>query len=312
MKITVVGAGKVGSMVAQRVAEKDLADVVLIDISGGLSRGLSLDLAQSAPISGFDVKIAGTDDYGLTAGSDLVVMTAGFARTPGMSRLDLLKRNAGVVRDVMVKVRETSPAALVVVVTNPVDEMTYLSAEVTGFPKNRVIGMAGTLDSARYKHFISEVTGVPHGQISARVLGSHGDCMVPLVSSCTVDGRELSAVLDADKIRELTERTRNGGSEIVAYLESGSAYFAPSAATVEMVEAIVADVDRTLPVSAFVEGQFGLSDIFIGVPARLGRAGVTGIVEIALSESEQEGMRRAGDLIAEKLRDLKSVGLGQT
>ncbi len=305
MRVTVVGSGFVGTTTAMRVAQKGLADeVVMIDIVEGLPQGLALDMNQSAPIEGFEPVLRGTNDYADTAGSDVVVITAGLPRQPGMSRMDLLQKNAGIMRDVADRVRETSPDAVVVVVSNPLDEMTFLAAEVTGFPKERVMGMAGTLDSARLRYFIAEELGASPSNVEAMTLGSHGDAMVPLPGQATVDGKPLRQLVDDATLDRLYQRTRDAGAEIVGYLKKGSAYYAPSAAVAEMVTAIVADAKTVLPVCAWCTGQYGLSDVYVGVPARLGLAGVEEVVEFDLPQPELSSLREAAEGIRAKCTNL--------
>ena len=308
MRVTVVGSGFVGATTAMRVAQKGLADeVVMVDIIEGLPQGLALDMNQSSPIEGFEPVVRGTNDYGDTAGSDVVVITAGLPRQPGMSRMDLLQKNAGIMRQVAEQVRSTSPEAIVIVVSNPLDEMTFLAAQVTGFPKERVMGMAGTLDSARLRFFVAEELGVSPSTVDAITLGSHGDAMVPLPGQATVDGKPLNELVDGPTLERLYQRTRDAGAEIVEYLKKGSAYYAPSAAVAQMVNAIVGDTDEVFPVCAWVTGQYGISDVYVGVPARLGRRGVGEIVELELDEEELAALRAAAEGIRSKCRDLGQV-----
>jgi malate dehydrogenase len=308
MKVTIVGSGFVGATAAMRVAQKGLADeVVMIDIVEGLPQGLALDLNQSSPIEGFQPVLRGTNDYGDSAGSDVVVITAGLPRQPGMSRMDLLEKNAGIMRGVAGQVRDTSPEAVVIVVSNPLDEMTFLAADVTGFPKSRVMGMAGTLDSARLRYFIAAELGVSPSSVEAMTLGSHGESMVPLPGQATVDGKPLGELVDDATLQRLYQRTRDAGAEIVEYLKKGSAYYAPSAAVAEMVNAIVGDTKDVLPACAWCTGQYGISDVYVGVPARLGRAGVEEIVELDLADAELKALREAAGGIREKCADLGKV-----
>lgn len=305
MKITVVGAGKYGSTTAQRIAEADYADeVVLFDIVEGLPQGLALDLSQCRPIEGHRTGVVGTNDYADTAGSDVVVVTAGKPRTPGMSRMDLLNDNAKIVAGVAREIAGSSPGAVVVVVSNPLDEMTALFWKVSGFPPERVMGQAGMLDSARFADKIAARAGVAPGAVSALTLGSHGDTMVPVPSRTTVEGRPLADVLDTGTIDELVQATRDGGAEIVALLKTGSAYFAPSSAAARMVAAIANDENEVLPVCAWLTGQYGLRDVYLGVPARLGRGGVTEIVEFELTGEEQAALESAAEAVRAKQADV--------
>jgi len=307
VKITVVGSGFVGQTTAMRLLEKDLGEICLIDIIEGKPQGLALDLNEASPIEGYLPLIAGTNDYADTAGSDVVVITAGFPRQPGMSRMDLLGKNASIMTDVVSSVVPGSPATILIVVSNPLDEMTFLAAERSGFPRQRVLGMAGVLDSARLRFFIGQELGVPPREVEAMTLGSHGDSMVALPRHATVNGRPLPELVDEPTLDRLFRRTRDGGAEVVALLKSGSAYFAPSAAIASMVEAIVNDTKATLPVCAWVTGQYGISDVYVGVPARLGRAGVEEIVELDLNEDELVKLRAAAEGIRAKCADLASL-----
>jgi malate dehydrogenase len=308
MRVTVVGSGFVGATAAMRVAQKGFADdVVMIDIVEGLPQGLSLDMRQSAPIEGFEPTVRGTNDYADTGGSQVVVITAGLPRQPGMSRMDLLDKNAGIVREVVSRVVEHSPEAILIVVTNPLDEMTFLAAEVSGFPRQRVMGMAGVLDSSRLRYFISEELAVSPATVEAMTLGSHGEAMVPLPRQATVEGKPLTELVDEQTLERLYQRTRDAGAEIVAYLKKGSAYYAPSAAIAQMVNAIAGNTREVLPVCAWCTGQYGISDVYVGVPARLGRAGVEEIVELDLNEGELEALRAAADGIRAKCADLAKL-----
>ncbi|HYU58388.1 MAG TPA: malate dehydrogenase [Actinomycetota bacterium] len=309
MQVTVVGSGFVGATTAMRVAQKGLADeVVMVDIVEGLPQGLSLDMNQSSPVEGFEPVVRGTNDYGDTAGSDVVVITAGLPRQPGMSRMDLLGTNARIMRDVAGNVKATSPNAIIVVVSNPLDEMTFLAAEVTGFPRERVMGMAGVLDSARLRTFIAERLAVSPSLVEAITLGSHGESMVPLPRHATVDGKPLTELVDEATLEELFARTRDAGAEIVGYLKKGSAYYAPSASVARMVNAIAGDTKEVLPVCAWTTGQYGIADVYVGVPARLGRGGVEGIDELDLNDDELAALRGAADGIREKCSDLAKLG----
>jgi malate dehydrogenase len=307
MKITVVGSGFVGQTTAMRILEKGLGEVVLIDIIEGKPQGLALDLKQAASIEGYEPLITGTNDYADTAGSNIVVITAGFPRQPGMSRMDLLAKNAAIMRSVVSSVVPGSPDAILIVVSNPLDEMTFLAAEESGFPRERVLGMAGVLDSARLRHFVSEATGVSPSKVDAITLGSHGDAMVALPRHATVDGKPLPGLVDDEALEALFQRTRDGGAEIVALLKAGSAYYAPSASVVAMVRAIVRDTHETLPVCAWVTGQYGISDVYVGVPARLGRTGVEEIVELDLNDAELAALRDAAEGIRAKCADLEKL-----
>jgi malate dehydrogenase len=307
MKITVVGSGFVGQTTAMRILEKGLGEVVLIDIIEGKPQGIALDLKQAAAIEGYEPTIVGTNDYADTAGSDIVVITAGFPRQPGMSRMDLLAKNAEIMRSVVESVVPGSPDAILIVVSNPLDEMTHLAAEVSGFPKERVFGMAGVLDSARLRHFIAEHTGTSPSKVDAITLGSHGDSMVALPRHATVDGKPLPELVEEEVLQELFQRTRDGGAEIVALLQSGSAYYAPSASVTAMVEAIVKDSHATLPVCAWATGQYGIEGVYVGLPARLGRKGVEEIVELDLNEDELRQLRGAAEGIRAKCADLAGL-----
>lgn len=307
-KVTVVGAGKYGSTTVQRIAEADIADeVVMIDIVEGLPQGLALDMNQSRPVLGYRTIVNGTNDYVDTAGSDVVVITAGLPRKPGMSRMDLLEVNAKIVKQVTEQIVAHSPQAVIIVVTNPLDQMTTLVAEVSGFPRNRVLGQAGMLDSARLAHFISEQAGVDILSVKAVTLGSHGDTMVPVPSLCEVDGQPLVDALDAASVDELVDRTRKGGAEIVGLLKTGSAYYAPSAAAAAMVEAVLADSGAEMPVCAWMTGQYGISDVYLGVLAKLGAGGVVEVLETGLTDGETAGLVEAADAVKSKVADLEDV-----
>jgi malate dehydrogenase len=307
MKITVVGSGFVGQTAAMRILEQRLGDVCLIDIIEGKPQGLALDLRQASPIEGYEPSVVGTNDYADTAGSDVVVITAGFPRQPGMSRMDLLGRNAAIMRDVVGRITPGSPGAILIVVSNPLDEMTYLAAEASGFPKERVMGMAGVLDSARLRAFIAEELGVSPSLVEAITLGSHGDQMVALPRHAKVDGRPLPELADEETLDRLFQRTRDAGAEIVGLLKSGSAYYAPSAAVVSMVASIARDAKDVLPVCAWTTGQYGISDVYVGVPARLGAKGVEEVVELDLDETELAQLRAAAEAIRAKCADLANV-----
>ncbi len=304
-KITVVGAGHVGESCAQRLAEKELArEVVLIDIVEGIPQGKALDQWESAPIEGFDSRIIGSNDYEAAAGSDIFVVTAGIARKPGMSRDDLLKTNALIVESVSKEIQRVAPDSIVIVVSNPLDVMAYVALQTTGFPRERVIGMAGVLDTARYRSFIAMEIDVSVEDIQALVLGGHGDTMVPLVSYTTVSGIPLTQLLSREKIDALIDRTRKGGAEIVAHLKTGSAYYAPSAAAVQMVEAIVKDKRRVLPCAAFLQGEYGQEGIYLGVPCKLGEGGLLDILEVELTEAEREALGQSADAVRSTMATL--------
>jgi malate dehydrogenase len=297
-KVAVVGAGNVGATAAQRLAEKHLArTVVMIDVVEGVPQGKALDQWQSGPIEGFDARVIGTNGYDEAANAELFVVTAGIARKPGMSRDDLVKTNAGIVRSVAKEIARVAPQSIIVVVSNPLDVMCYVAMRASGFPRERVIGMAGVLDTARYRMFLAEAMRVSVEDIQAMVLGGHGDTMVPLVSYTTVSGIPVSQLVAADKLAAIVDRTRNGGAEIVAHLKTGSAYYAPSAAAVQMVEAIALDKQRILPCSAWLQGEFGLKDVFCGVPCRLGRNGIEQILEIMLTEGERTELVKSAEAV---------------
>src|SRR5688572_15932643 len=301
-RITVVGGGNVGATCAQGLARKELArDVVMIDIMEGIPQGKGLDQWESAPIEGFDARVRGTNDYADTANSDIVVITAGIARKPGMSREDLLNTNAGIVRSVSEQVKTSSPNSIVIMVSNPLDVMAHVAMKTTGFPRERVIGMAGVLDTARYRSFIAMDLDISVEDIQALVLGGHGDTMVPLASYTTVSGIPLSQLLAKDRIDALVDRARTGGAEIVSLLKTGSAYYAPAAATVQMVEAIVRDKKRILPCSAWLQGEYGMKDLFLGVPCKLGRNGLEGILEVELTQEERAALGKSADAVRETM-----------
>src|SRR5687767_2468787 len=305
-KITVVGAGNVGATAAQRVAEKELArQVIMVDVVEGVPQGKGLDQWQSAPIEGFDSRVIGTNSYDESAGSDIVIITAGIARKPGMSRDDLLNTNAGIVKQVSEQVRNTSPNAIIIVVSNPLDVMCYVAKAVSGFPRERVIGMAGVLDTARYRSFIAEALGVSVRDIQAMVLGGHGDTMVPLISYTSVSGIPVSQFLERAKLDAIVDRTRNGGAEIVKHLKTGSAYYAPSAGAVEMAEAIVKDNKRVLPCSAWLEGEYGMRGLFLGVPCKLGRRGLEQIIEVELTADERAALAKSAEAVREPMKAVK-------
>ena len=298
-KITVVGAGHVGATAAQRLAEMELArEVVLVDVVDGIPQGKGLDQWESAPVEGFDTRVTGSTGYDASEGSEIFVVTAGIARKPGMSRDDLLNTNAGIVRSVSAEIARVAPDAIIVMVSNPLDVMCYVALEASGFPRERVIGMAGVLDTARFRSFIARELDVSVEDIQALVLGGHGDTMVPLVSYTTVSGIPLAQLMPRDRIEALIDRTRNGGAEIVGYLKTGSAYYAPSSAAAQMVEAIVKDKKRILPCAAYLRGEYGQAGIFLGVPCKLGAGGLESIIEVELSDpgegrARKERRRRA-------------------
>ena len=304
-RISVVGAGHVGASCAQRLAERELArEVVLIDIVEGIPQGKGLDQWESAPVEGFDSHVIGANDYEEATDSDIFIVTAGIARKPGMSRDDLLKTNAGIVESVSSEIARVAPDSIIIMVSNPLDVMAYVAMRTTGFPKERVIGMAGVLDTARYRSFISLELGVSVEDIQALVLGGHGDTMVPLVSYTTISGIPLTQFLGKERIEALIERTRKGGAEIVGHLKTGSAYYAPSAAAVQMAEAIVKDKRRILPCAAYLEGEYGHEGIFLGVPCQLGEGGLQRIIEVELTESEAEALANSAGAVKETIAAL--------
>ena len=298
-KVTVIGAGNVGATTAQRIAEAGLADVVLVDIVEGLPQGKGLDLAEAAPVVVHDARITGTNDYADTAESDIVVVTSGLARQPGMSRDDLLTKNAGIVRSVVEQAARHSPEAILIVVTNPLDAMCHVALDASGFPRERVLGMAGVLDSARFRTFIAMELGVSVEDTHAFVLGGHGDTMVPLARYSTVAGVPITELLPPDRVTALEERTANGGAEIVALLKSGSAYYAPAAGVFEMVEAILLDRKRVLPCAVLLQGEFMTRDLFVGVPVVLGAGGMERVFEIELTADEQAAFDRSAAAVKE-------------
>ena len=307
-KITVVGAGHVGATCSQLLAMKELArEVVLVDILEGVPIGKGLDQWESAPIEGFDSRVVGANDYGPAEGSDIFIVTAGIARKPGMSRDDLLKINAGVIRSVSNEIKRVAPDAIVIMVTNPLDVMAQVALETTGFPRERVIGMAGVLDTARYRSFIALELDVSIEDIQALVLGGHGDTMVPLASYTSVSGIPLAQLLSQDRIDALVERTRKGGGEIVSYLGTGSAYYAPAAAAVQMAEAIVKDKRRILPCAAWLQGEFGMKDLYLGVPCLLGEGGLLRIVEVELDDAEKAALESSAQHVRSTVADLKAL-----
>jgi len=304
-KVTVVGAGNVGANCALRIADKELADVVLVDIAEGIPQGKGLDILQSGPVQGYDVAITGSNDYEATAGSDIVVITAGFPRKPGMTRDDLLLANYEIVKTAAENAVKHSPNAIFILVTNPLDVMCWAAWKVTGLPKNKVIGMAGVLDTARFKTFLGDALQVSVENISALVLGGHGDTMVPITRLTNVSGIPLSELLDADTINAIVTRTQNGGAEIVKHLKTGSAYYAPSAATVEMVESILKDKKKVLPCAALLEGEYGINGIFFGVPVKLGSGGIEKVYEVQLNDAEKAAMAKSAASVQEMVDVLK-------
>ena len=307
-KVTVVGSGKYGSMTALRVAEYDIADtVVMTDIVEGLPQGLALDMNQSRFVEKFSSKIIGTNNYEDTSDSDVVVITAGLPRKPGMSRMDLLEVNANIVTEVTSNIMKHSKNPIIIVVTNPLDQMTTLVSDVSGLPKSRVIGQAGVLDSSRFAYFISEKLNVNMNEVEAWTLGSHGETMVPAPSQCKVNGKPLTELLTNDEIDELVKRTSDGGAEIVALLKTGSAYFAPSSAAATMVKSIISDSNNVLPSCSWVSGEYGISDVYLGVPTKLGKDGVTEIVELDLNTEELENLKSAADSVKQKVLELNNL-----
>jgi len=304
-KITVVGAGNVGANCALRIADKELADVVLVDVVEGVPQGKGLDIQQSGPVQGYDVALAGANDYELTAGSDIAIITAGFPRKPGMSRDDLLAANYDVIRIATEQVAKHSPDCVIIVVTNPLDAMAQAAYWVSKFPKNRVVGMAGVLDSARFRTFIAQELKVSVENVTAVVMGGHGDTMVPLVRLTSVAGIPLTELMDQATIDAIVTRTRNGGAEIVKYLKTGSAYYAPSAAAVEMAESILKDKKKVLPCAALLEGEYGIHGLFVGVPVKLGAGGIEQIYEIKLTPEEQAMLQKSADAVQELVDVLK-------
>lgn len=303
-KITIIGAGNVGATAAHWAAAKELGDVVLLDVVEGVPQGKGLDLAQAGPVEGFDARIVGTNDYADTAGSDIIVITAGLARKPGMSRDDLLQKNFEIVKACTENSVKHSPDAILVIVSNPLDVMAYTALKASGFPKERVVGMAGILDTARYCAFLGMELGVSVEDIRALVLGGHGDSMVPLPSYTTVSGIPVSQLMSKERLDAIVDRTRKGGGEIVAYLKTGSAYYAPSAAAIQMVEAIVRDKKRILPCAAYLDGEFGLRGMYCGVPVLLGAGGVERIIEVEMTSAEKAALKASADDVLENIKKL--------
>jgi malate dehydrogenase len=306
--VTVIGAGNVGATTAQRIVEQGLADVWLVDIVEGLPQGKALDLAQAAPVAGHDMLVQGTNDYADTAGSDVIVVTSGLARQPGMSRDDLMAKNAGIVRSVVEQSVTYSPEAIVVVVTNPLDAMCHVALEDSGLPSEHVVGMAGVLDSSRFRTFIAMELGVSVVNTYAFVLGGHGDTMVPLPRYSTVGGVPITELMEPDRIEALVERTRNGGAEIVSLLKTGSAFYAPASSVAAMVDAIVNNRHMVLPCAAYLEGQYGVDGLYVGVPTRLGSGGVEGVVEIGLTDDEQAQFDRSASAVQGLVDKLVEMG----
>jgi malate dehydrogenase len=308
-KITIIGAGFVGSTAAHWIATKELGDVVLLDIAEGIPQGKGLDLAESAPIEGFDLKIIGTNDYADTANSDVIVVTSGAPRKPGMTREDLIKINAKITRDCISKAAPLSPKAVIIMVNNPLDTMVYLARQVSGFPKERVIGQAGVLDAARYRTFIAMETGVSVEDIQAMLMGGHGDEMVPLPRFTTIGGIPVTDFIPAGRLDEIVERARKGGGEIVNLLKTGSAYYAPAAATVQMVEAVVRDKNRVLPAACYLEGEYGLNDMYFGVPCVLGAGGVKKVIQLNLNADEKALVAASAAAVKSSIEALKGMDL---
>jgi malate dehydrogenase len=309
--VTVIGAGNVGASVAQRVAEAGLADVVLVDIVEGLPQGKALDLAEAAPVVGHDMGITGTNDYADTAGSDIIVVTSGLARQPGMSRDDLMAKNAGIVRSVVQQAAAQSPGAILIVVTNPLDAMCHVALEASAFSPERVIGMAGVLDSARFRTFIAQELGVSVTSTHAFVLGGHGDTMVPLPRYSTAGGVPITELMPPERIEALVDRTRNGGAEIVALLKTGSAFYAPAASVTQMVDSILNDRRAVLPCAAYLQGEYGIDGLFVGVPVKLGRRGIEEIVEIELTADERQAFDRSAGAVRELVETLARMSADQ-
>jgi malate dehydrogenase len=303
-KVTVVGAGNVGASVAQYTVEKELADVVLVDVIEGVPQGKALDLLQAGPIHRYDCRLTGSNGFDETGGSDIIVITAGFPRKPGMTRDDLLFKNAEVVRGVTQEAARRSPGAVIIVVTNPLDAMVHLAWKASGFPAQRVMGMAGILDSARFRTFIAQELSVSVENVTAFVLGGHGDTMVPLPRYSTVAGIPITELLPKERIDALVKRTRDGGAEIVSLLKTGSAFYAPAAATVEMIDAILKDKKKILPCAAYLEGQYGIKGLFAGVPVKLGRNGVEEVIQIAITEEESAALRKSAEAVRELVEKL--------
>ena len=298
-KITVVGAGFVGSTLTQRLVERDYADVVMFDIVPNMPQGKALDMLQAGPVLGYDSLVVGTNDYADTANSDIVVITSGFPRKPGMSRDDLVKKNQEIIGQVTQEVAKNSPNCIIIMVTNPLDAMAQLAHHISGFPRNRVVGMAGVLDTARFRTFIAQELGASVRDVQAYVLGGHGDTMVPLARMCTVAGVPISQLISAERIEQIVQRTRDGGAEIVKLLGTGSAYFAPSASVLQMVDSILLDKKMIMPCAEYLQGEYGINGLFVGVPVKLGAQGIEQIVEVELSESERALLKKSADAVKE-------------
>lgn len=307
-KVTVIGAGNVGATAAQRLCEKELCDVVLIDIIEGVPQGKALDLSEAAPIEKHDAKLTGSNGYEASAGSDIVIITAGIPRKPGMSRDDLVSTNAGIMKGVVEQVAKLSPEAVLIIVSNPLDAMCHVAYETSGFPKNRVVGMAGVLDSARFRAFIAMELDVSVESTHAFVLGGHGDTMVPLPRYSTVAGIPITELLAKERIDALVKRTANGGAEIVSLLKTGSAYYAPASAAVEMAESILKDKKKILPCAAYLEGEYGINGLFIGVPVKLGREGIEAVIEITLTDDERTALQKSADAVKELVESMQHLG----
>jgi malate dehydrogenase len=301
-KITVIGAGFVGSTLAQRLVERDYADVVIFDIVPNMPQGKALDMLQAGPVLGYDSQVVGTNDYADTANSDIVVITSGFPRKPGMSRDDLVKKNQEIVGQVTHEVVKNSPNCIIIMVTNPLDAMAQLAFHISGFPRNRVVGMAGVLDTARFRTFIAQELGASVRDVQAYVLGGHGDTMVPLARMCTVAGVPISQLIPAARIEQIVQRARDGGAEIVKLLGSGSAYYAPSASILQMIDSILLDKKMIMPCAAYLQGEYGINGLFVGVPVKLGAQGVEQIVEVELSESERALLEKSADAVKELVK----------
>lgn len=306
-KISVVGAGFVGSTCAHWAAAKELGDVVLLDINDGVAKGKALDLYEASPVEGFDSRITGTSEFKDTANSDVIIITAGLPRKPGMSRDDLLATNAKIMKDVCTGLREYSPNAVAIIVSNPLDAMAFVAKETLGFPRERVIGMAGVLDGARFRTFISEELNVSVKDVQAFVLGGHGDTMVPMPRHCSVGGVPLTEMLSKERVDALVQRTRTGGAEIVNLLKTGSAYYAPSASAVQMAEAILRNQNRILPCAAFLQGEYGIKDLFIGVLCKLGGKGLEKVIEVELNETERAGLENSVNAVKELVTALRKI-----
>lgn len=298
-KITVIGAGFVGSTLVQRLAERDYADVVMFDIVPNMPQGKALDMLEAGPVLGYDTLITGTNDYADTANSDIVVITSGFPRKPGMSRDDLLKKNQEIITEVTQQVAQHSPNSIIIMVSNPLDAMAQLALKVSGFPRERLIGMAGVLDTARFRTFIAQEVGASVRDVQAYVLGGHGDTMVPLARMCTVAGVPISKLISAERIEQIVQRARDGGAEIVKLLGTGSAYFAPSASILQMIDSILLDKKMILPCTVYLQGEYGIQNLYIGVPAQLGAKGLEKVIEIELSESEQAALKKSAAAVQE-------------